>query len=141
MEGNSFVSSYKTGRSRPEESTHSYMCHPLQKAQCPGCRHTSHTAPVAIGVEVLGAWGLSASPIVLHAGAEGDSFSASQLPVEEGEGSPCQWLSTLHETHFWIIGRFLGFCLLPFLDSWEHSGLERKEILFLRWGLPKLQVN
>lgn len=90
---------------------------------------------------MLGAWGLLASPIVLPAGAEGNSFSDSQLPVEEGEGSPCQWLSALHETHFWIIGRFLGSCLLPFLDSWEHSGLDRKEILFLRWGLPKLQVN
>lgn len=77
------------------------------------------------------------------AGAEGDSSSAEQLPVEEARVAHASGLSTptLHETHFRIIGHFLGFCLLPFSVSWEWCGLEKKGILFVRCGIPKLQVN
>lgn len=75
-------------RARSEESTHPYMCHPLQKTRCPECHQISHTVPVVIGVEVLGAWGLLASPIVLPAGAEGDSFLRFSAPCGGRRGQP-----------------------------------------------------
>lgn len=80
----SSVPSYRTGGSG--RRVHLFLHVPFFAEDTE--HHISHTAPVLTWVAVLGASFIERAPF--SAGAEGDSVSAEQLPVEEATGSPCQ---------------------------------------------------